>query len=297
MIERRLSFHYFWPGFKPEDFVIRYPFLARKYRLIHDQATPDLQVFSVFPHNDDGAPGKVAAMPSPPLKGIRSLFVTGENVAANLSACDFAITFNPHADNRREMRIPNWVSRLYLAGYSPQALVRRERAPMARRESFCAFVYRMAYSERERLFKAINARQTVDAPGESMNNCARLGPSIAEKLSFLKRYRFNIACENAQETGYTTEKIVESYLAGCVPIYHGDPLIGRDFNPESFVSPERFASLGDFIDELLTIDADPARLRELQWQPAYVDNRLPECADEDAMMAFFDLVFAAPTFS
>lgn len=297
MIERRLSFHYFWPGFTPADFLARYPFLARKYRLVHDQAAPDLQVFSVFPDNADGVPGKVASMPAPPLAGVRSLFVTGENVAADLGACDFAISFNPAADNRREMRIPNWVSRLYQAGSSPQALVRQERKPMPRRDRFCAFVYRMAYAEREGLFAAIHARRPVDAPGASMNNYARLGPGIDEKLRFLEHYRFNIACENARAAGYTTEKIVESYLAGCIPIYLGDPLIGRDFNPASFVAPERFASLAEFVDDLMALDAAPARLRELQQQPAYRENRLPDCANEDAMMAFFDRVLAAPTYS
>lgn len=297
MIERRVSFHYFWPNFKPEDFLARFPFLARKYRLVHDQAHPEIQIFSVFSDHRAGVPAKVPVMPLPPLRGVRSLFITGEDVAAELQHCDYAITFNPHADKVRELRIPNWVSRLYQAGFSPRSLLQENRRHQFTREKFCAFIYRMAYPHRERLFSIINARRPVDAPGNSMNNCRGIGSGIPEKLAFLQQYRFNIACENVRNDGYTTEKIVESYLAGCIPIYHGDHLIGDDFNPASFIAPDEFASEGDFVEALLSIDADVSRRREMQQAPAYRADRIPDCGNEDAMMAFFDRVFAAPTYS
>ena len=53
----------------------------------------------------------------------------------------------------------------------------------------------------------------------------------------LKRsYKFDIAAENARFYGYTTEKIMSSFMARTVPIYWGNPLIAEEFNPEAFVN-------------------------------------------------------------
>ena len=40
----------------------------------------------------------------------------------------------------------------------------------------------------------------------------------------------------ARYPGYTTEKIAEPWLEGCIPIYWGDPEITRDINPDCFIN-------------------------------------------------------------
>ena len=62
-----------------------------------------------------------------------------------------------------------------------------------------------------------------------------LGHRVADKQAFLRDYKFTIAFENESHPGYTTEKIVEPMLADSIPIYWGDPLVGTDFEVESWL--------------------------------------------------------------
>jgi len=49
------------------------------------------------------------------------------------------------------------------------------------------------------------------------------------------RYRFALVMENTKQDGYITEKIVNAFLAGCVPIYYGSLEIFDIFNPNAFI--------------------------------------------------------------
>jgi hypothetical protein len=41
------------------------------------------------------------------------------------------------------------------------------------------------------------------------------------KIETLKKYKYNICCENSICEGYVTEKIFECFAGGCIPIYSG----------------------------------------------------------------------------
>src|SRR5438309_10477229 len=82
------------------------------------------------------------------------------------------------------------------------------------------------------------------------------------KIEFLKRYKFNIAFENASLPGYTTEKIVEPMAARCLPIYWGNPLIHREFNPKSFLNYVDFRDEAALIERIIELDQNDARSEE-----------------------------------
>ena len=58
---------------------------------------------------------------------------------------------------------------------------------------------------------------------------------IPSKNEALLPYKYSVAIENEQTSGYFTEKLTDCYLANCVPIYHGAPDIGNFFDPNSLV--------------------------------------------------------------
>ena len=59
--------------------------------------------------------------------------------------------------------------------------------------------------------------------------------NISNKIKFLTSYKFSIAMENTEADGYASEKIVQSFLAGTIPIYYGDYMIDEYINPKSFI--------------------------------------------------------------
>ena len=78
--------------------------------------------------------------------------------------------------------------------------------------------------------------------------------SIANKKSVLESFKFSICYENGRDIpGYITEKIFDSFFAGCVPIYWGANNI-LDYVPEQcFVDKRNFSTyeeLYNFINDI-----------------------------------------------
>lgn len=61
------------------------------------------------------------------------------------------------------------------------------------------------------------------------------GNEIIAKIDGLKDYRFSIAMENTVAGGYHTEKIIDCFLTGTVPVYVGDPDIGDVYNLDGII--------------------------------------------------------------
>ena len=63
------------------------------------------------------------------------------------------------------------------------------------------------------------------------------------KREVLRKYRFSLCYENCAAAGYITEKILDSMLAGCVPVYLGAPDIAEHVPPECYVDHRAFPSM------------------------------------------------------
>jgi hypothetical protein len=90
------------------------------------------------------------------------------------------------------------------------------------------------------LFEALSKYKRVNSGGRWMNN---VGGPVADKMTFDRRHKFSIACENSASPGYTTEKLVQAFAAKTIPIYWGDPLVSRVFNTKAFINVNDFASV------------------------------------------------------
>ena len=59
-----------------------------------------------------------------------------------------------------------------------------------------------------------------------------------ESVSIYKDYYFSVNMENEPGIsilGYISEKIVDGFLSGAIPIYMGKEVVDRIFNPQSFM--------------------------------------------------------------
>ena len=74
-----------------------------------------------------------------------------------------------------------------------------------------------------------------------------------KKAESCKDYAFSVVIENCKEGYYFTEKIVDCFLSGVIPIYWGCDYIGEFFNKEGFLT---FNTL----EELFEIVKDPQYL-------------------------------------
>lgn len=61
------------------------------------------------------------------------------------------------------------------------------------------------------------------------------GVRFENKEIALDDYMFSVAIENASYSGYFTEKIIDCFATGTIPIYYGDPDIGTIFNENGII--------------------------------------------------------------
>jgi len=66
------------------------------------------------------------------------------------------------------------------------------------------------------------------------------------KINALQDYMFSITIENNKEDYYFTEKLIDCFLTGTVPIYYGCPSIGNFFNINGII-------IIDSLDDLIAI--------------------------------------------
>ncbi len=70
------------------------------------------------------------------------------------------------------------------------------------------------------------------------------GGTVADKMATLQNFKFSICFENMKDVhGYITEKIFDSFAAGCVPIYWGASNIAKDIPSNCFIDWRKFNSI------------------------------------------------------
>jgi hypothetical protein len=166
------------------------------------------------------------------------VFVGCENVRPIMSECDwaFGVEHDEYVGHPRYMRLARW------GDDKPLLQQDKDWSEVLRRKTrFCAFIYATKVLYREAFFRALSRYKKIDSPGTSMNNMPSIDPVPGRqdwnaKIEFLRDYKFVVAFENASRPGYNTEKLTHAIEADCVPIYWGDPEIGRSFNVRRFTN-------------------------------------------------------------
>jgi hypothetical protein len=165
---------------------------------------------------------------------------------------------------------------LYSIYFTNQNLTkgRDPKALLNKKTGFCSFVVSNAKESEERInfFHELSKYKQVASGGKYANN---VGGPVANKRDFISKYLFNIAFENSSFPGYTTEKIAEPWVEGCIPIYWGDPEIARDINPGCFINMHDFDCFDTAIAYIKEVDASPELQIKYLSAPFFKNNIVP----------------------
>ena len=246
----------FWPGFNSND--NGFLNLVKEFYEIEYSDNPDILIYSCY-----GTEFLKYNCPR--------LFYTAENIRPNFRFCDFALSFD-YLEDERHFRWP-----LYRRWFSVCELTkpRNSNDIQSRKEGFCSFVVSNATESEERInfFHELSKYKQVSSGGKYANN---VGGPVENKRDFISRYLFNIAFENSSYPGYTTEKIAEPWLEGCIPIYWGDPEITRDINPGCFINVHDFDCFDAAFAYIKEVDVSPALQAKYLTAPFFRNNLVPE---------------------
>lgn len=298
-----VAFAYFWPDFTPAIFKRFFPAVHEKYDLVPSPA-PEVIFYSVFSPKFRGyfEPRDTNTMPRLTPGNYLRVFLTGENCEPVMSACDYAISFSALVDHPNHLRLPLWVYENRAWGYGADRLIKSAESDWERvaaeKTKFCNFVYAHEMPFRDQIFASLGAYKRVDAAGPHLNNMNGWRvPSaphrLPGKLKFLQDYKFTLAIENMIWPGYQTEKLPDPMYVNSVPIYVGDPLAKRRFDPNSYIDFTCFSSIREMLEFVREVDNDRNLYLKILSTPYFRDNTIPDFAREESTLAFFDRIFAA----
>ena len=97
---------------------------------------------------------------------------------------------------------------------------------------------------------------------------------INNKIKFLLSYKFSIAMENTEGDGYVSEKIIESFLAGTIPIYYGSYMVDEYINPDSFILIKGIKDMNYKIEYIKKIDNNDSLYQHILTQNVLIDERV-----------------------
>jgi len=83
---------------------------------------------------------------------------------------------------------------------------------------------------------------------------------IQFKIEALKDYKYHLCIENSQIPGYFTEKLIDCFVTGTVPIYWGDPLIHEVFDTSGMIIVNSFNDILNVIDSLDKIEYESFKI-------------------------------------
>ena len=151
---------------------------------------------------------------------------------------------------------------------------RKEVLKTSKRKKFCAAVIsncKSFYRFRLKFIEKLSKYKKVDMGGKCKNN---INSTIKNKIEFLNNYKFSIAMENSNGDGYISEKIVDSFLAGTIPIYYGDYMIEEFINPKSYILIKGDKDMDEKIEYIKKIDNDDNLYKYILKQKPIMINKI-----------------------
>ncbi|MEP7108247.1 MAG: glycosyltransferase family 10 [Ferruginibacter sp.] len=278
----KIKFIDFWNGFLPNN---NYFFnLLSEYFEVELSEEPDILIYSCY------GTGYLQ------YECIR-IFYTAENVRPDFSGCDFAISFDFNKDHRH-FRLPLYA--LYIDQFNSQSKLLATRSKeealkiwRGKTKFCCMVVSNLKSKKRLNFFNKLSKYKRVDSGGKALNN---LGSLVKDKMEFIKDYRFVISFENSSYPGYTTEKILDSFVMDSIPLYWGNPLIHIDFNANCFLNLGNYRSEGKFIQKIIEIDNDEELAIKMIMEPKFKDAEIPLDINRERLVAFFRRIILAKHF-
>ena len=288
-LDLRIGFSGFWKGFSPKSFFL--PLVEHATGRTAHEATssrPDLVFESVFfsrPRffrllQSKEVRTAILLGQARPKRGedIPRIWFTGENIRPPISGYDLSLSFDTDDFGGSNLYFPliflgiDWfesaesrssleIARSGLAP-KPSDLVKRRHSDVAERPYFaCAFVGNPEPT-RLRVIEALSSIGQVDVFGPAV------GRPLKHKAEVARQYRFMLCFENDLYPGYVTEKALDAWAAGCIPLWWGIDK-ARLFNKNAVVNLYDFESLGSFVDYVRALDRDRSTLAQIAEEPLF----------------------------
>lgn len=173
-----------------------------------------------------------------------NIFYTGENERPPYGEWDAYLSFDTQSFGGKNAYLPLWwftctdlageTNAPYLGAPIPiSEMLNRRKVNYDSRNKFCVAFIGKAYPFRMQALAALSVKEKVEVYG------AIARKDVKSKMEASAKYKFVFAFENDLYPGYVTEKAIEAWATGAIPLYWGS-------DPESYLNPKAIINLASF---------------------------------------------------
>ena len=201
----------------------------------------------------------------------KNIWYSGENERPPQGNWDGYLAFDTNLPVERSVYFPLWyltstnlfksTTHTYWGNNVPtMAQLTDGRKFTSMKRKFVVTFIGKSYPLRLHAIEALARIGKVDVYGEAARNQVKNPSHVAQK------YRFVMCFENDLYPGYVTEKPLEAYLTGAIPLYNGlDEL--NYLNQKALVNLANFKNLTDWVDEINKISRNINLFKKIYEQP------------------------------
>lgn len=225
------------------------------------------------------------------------IFFSGENsipegvsrkIAPDYRECDYSLSH--YGNSQRNYYFPLWVLFVNWFGEpmplpipsNPTYLIDLEqlkrdgRSHFQNKTRFCSFINNNPVKDRIELYRKLDEIEMVDCYGRLFNNQGFLLQGSEEsKLNVLEYTKFSIEYENSCAPGYNTEKLIQAYSRGSIPIYSGG-LDRVTFNSRALFYLDDYEDINAMINDIQKHHMSEEAYRAKVNQPLFNNDLIPD---------------------
>ena len=201
----------------------------------------------------------------------KNIWYSGENVRPPQGNWDGYLGFDTNLPADRSVYFPLWFltstnlfksnTETYWGNKVPtiSELTEGRKFTLQRKKFVVSFIGR-SYSMRLHAIEALAKVGKVDIFGEAARNQVETPSSVA------KKYRYIMCFENDIYPGYVTEKPLEAYLTGAIPLYFGLDNLGY-LNPKAIINLCDYKNINEWVDYIKEVENNPILFKKIYEQP------------------------------
>lgn len=212
-----------------------------------------------------------------------------ENIIPDFNEADYALSQAHLIYFDRYFKYPSFIWNLNILNKDSIENIRKKVLILPIRKKFCAAVIsnNSSFSYfRLNFIKKLNKYKKVDMGGSVLNN---VDGKVTNKIEFLSSYKFSIAMENSEGDGYISEKILESFISGTIPIYYGDYIIDEYINPNVYILIKGEKDIDKKIEYIKKIDSDDILYKSILNEKVFLYNDIEKKAEEERKYFFYNI--------
>lgn len=210
-----------------------------------------------------------ASNPKPVGKARHHIWFTGENLRPPAEGWDGYLSFDTDPLNGRNAYLPLWWFNVGLLG-EPHSIfttgmptweqMSKGRDPGPPRPKFACTFINNPEPMRLHAVQALESIGVVDLYGSAF------GRPVPDKAVVAKDYRFVLCFENDVYPGYVTEKPLDAWATGAIPLWRGLDPAGY-LNSAAMINAATFVDLTAFVEGVRRVENDPGLWAEMASEP------------------------------